>query len=139
MLCNTSNKNQHFHPISGTKSFSSENACYRSFQNLPFRLLSKIQNIKIHKIRVIIVSVVLYGCETWFPTLQGWGCQSTGRIQPAEVFCAVRVHFGNCITLYFDTVIKSLYFKRIINENNKSTNLLKKTIETHINLFAIAS
>ena len=40
------------------------NACYHSVQNLlSSRLLSK--NLKIKIYRTIILSVVLYGCETW--------------------------------------------------------------------------
>ena len=47
----------------------SGNACYHSVQNLlPCSLLSK--NIKIRKYRTIILSVVLYGCETWSLTLR---------------------------------------------------------------------
>jgi hypothetical protein len=39
-------------------------ACYHSVQNLlPSRLLSK--NIKIRIYRIILLSVVLHGCETW--------------------------------------------------------------------------
>ena len=42
----------------------SGNACYHSVQNLlSSRLLSK--NLKIKIYRTIILSVVLYGCETW--------------------------------------------------------------------------
>jgi len=42
----------------------SGNACYHSVQNLlTSGLLSKNLNIKIH--RTIILSLVLYGCETW--------------------------------------------------------------------------
>jgi len=42
----------------------SRNACYHSVQNLlPSNLLSK--NLKIKKYRIIILPVVLYGCETW--------------------------------------------------------------------------
>ena len=45
------------------------NACYYSVQNLlSSRLLSKNINIKIY--RTIILSVVLYGCETWSFTLR---------------------------------------------------------------------
>ena len=45
------------------------NACYYSVQNLPSsRLLSK--NLKIKIYRIIILSVVLYGCETWSLTLR---------------------------------------------------------------------
>ena len=44
-------------------------ACYHSVQNLlSSRLLSK--NLKITIYRIIILSVVLYGCETWSLTLQ---------------------------------------------------------------------
>ena len=46
----------------------SGNACYHSVQNLlSSRLLSKNLNIKIH--RIIILSLVLYGCETWSLTM----------------------------------------------------------------------
>ena len=44
-------------------------ACYHSVQNLlSSRLLSK--NLKIKICRTVILSVVLYGCETWSLTLQ---------------------------------------------------------------------
>jgi hypothetical protein len=44
------------------------NACYHSVQNLlSSSLLSKNMTIRIY--RAIIVSVVLYGCETWSLTL----------------------------------------------------------------------
>ena len=47
----------------------SGNACYYSVQNLlSSRLLSKNLKIKIYK--TIILSVVLYGCETWSLTLR---------------------------------------------------------------------
>jgi hypothetical protein len=43
---------------------NSGNACYHSVENiLSSRLLSKNTRIKISK--TIILSVVLYGCETW--------------------------------------------------------------------------
>ena len=45
------------------------NACYHSVQNLlSSSLLSK--NLKIKIYRTIILAVVLYGCETWSPTLR---------------------------------------------------------------------
>jgi hypothetical protein len=45
------------------------NACYLSVPNLlSFRLLSK--NLKIKICRIIILPVVLYGCETWSLTLR---------------------------------------------------------------------
>ena len=45
------------------------NDCYHTVQNLlSSRLLSKNLKIKIH--RTIILSVVLYGCETWSLTLR---------------------------------------------------------------------
>jgi hypothetical protein len=51
------------------KRLNSGNACYHSIQNLlSSRLLSKDINIRIYKI--IILPVVLYGCETWFLTLR---------------------------------------------------------------------
>jgi hypothetical protein len=47
----------------------SSNACYHSVQNLlSSRLLLK--NIKIRIRKTIILPVVLYGCETWSPTLR---------------------------------------------------------------------
>jgi hypothetical protein len=49
--------------------FTSGNACYHSVQNLlSSSLLSKNTNIKIYI--TIILSVVLYGCETWSLTLR---------------------------------------------------------------------
>jgi hypothetical protein len=47
----------------------SGNACYHSVQNLfSSSLLSKNVNIKIY--RTIILTVVLYGCESWSLTLR---------------------------------------------------------------------
>jgi hypothetical protein len=47
----------------------SSKACYHSAQNLlSSRLLSKSVKIRIHKI--IILPVVLYGCENWSLTLR---------------------------------------------------------------------
>jgi len=47
----------------------SGNACYHSVHNLwSSRLLSK--NLKIKLYRTVILSVVLYGCETWSLTLR---------------------------------------------------------------------
>jgi hypothetical protein len=47
---------------------NSGNACYYPFQSLlSSRLISKNLNIKIYKI--VILPVVLYGCETWSLTL----------------------------------------------------------------------
>jgi len=47
----------------------SGNACYHSVKNiLSSRLLPK--NLKIKIYRIIILPVVLYGCETWSLTLQ---------------------------------------------------------------------
>jgi hypothetical protein len=47
---------------------NSGNACYRSVQNLlSSHLLSK--NIKIRIYKTIILSLVLYGCETWSLTV----------------------------------------------------------------------
>jgi hypothetical protein len=48
---------------------NSANACYHSVQNLLSScLLSK--NVKIRIYKNIILPVVLYGCETWSPTLR---------------------------------------------------------------------
>jgi hypothetical protein len=44
------------------------NACYHSVQNLSSRLISK--NLKIKMYKTVILPVVLYGCETWSPTLR---------------------------------------------------------------------
>jgi uncharacterized membrane protein len=45
------------------------NACYYSAQNLlSSRLISK--NLKIQIYKTVILSVVLYGCETWSLTLR---------------------------------------------------------------------
>ena len=45
------------------------NACYHSVQNiLSSSLLSK--NLKIKIYRIIILPVVLYGCQTWLLTLR---------------------------------------------------------------------
>ena len=50
----------------------SRNACYRSVQNLlSSRLLSK--NLKIKIYRIIILPVVLYGCENWSLTMRRKG------------------------------------------------------------------
>ena len=47
----------------------SGNACYHSVKNLlSSRLLSK--NLKINLYRIVILPVVLYGCETWSLTLR---------------------------------------------------------------------
>jgi hypothetical protein len=49
--------------------FKSDNACYHSVQKLlSSRLLSK--NIKIRISKIIVLPVVLYGCETWSLTLR---------------------------------------------------------------------
>jgi hypothetical protein len=46
----------------------SENACYYSVQNLlSSRLIPKNLKIKIYK--TVILSVVLYGCESWSLTM----------------------------------------------------------------------
>ena len=47
----------------------SGNACYHSVQNLLSSILLS-KNIKIKIYRTIILSVVLYGCETWSLTLR---------------------------------------------------------------------
>jgi hypothetical protein len=48
---------------------NSGNACHYSVQNLfSSRLISK--NLKIKMYRTVILPVVLYGCETWSPTLR---------------------------------------------------------------------
>jgi hypothetical protein len=52
-----------------TRRLNSGNACYRSGQNLLYsRLLSKNVNIVIYT--TIILSVVLFGCQTWPLTLR---------------------------------------------------------------------
>jgi hypothetical protein len=48
---------------------NSGNACYHSVQKrLSSHVLSK--NVKIRIYKTIILAVVLYGCETWSPTLR---------------------------------------------------------------------
>jgi hypothetical protein len=47
---------------------NSGNACYHSVQSLSSRMLSMNLKVKIYKI--IFMSVVLYGCETWSLTLR---------------------------------------------------------------------
>jgi hypothetical protein len=48
---------------------NSGNACYHSVQNLlSSRLLSK--NVKVRTYKIIILPVVLYGCETWSLTVR---------------------------------------------------------------------
>jgi hypothetical protein len=48
---------------------NSENACYHSVQSLlSSRLLSRNLKVKIYK--TIILTLVLYGCETWSLTLR---------------------------------------------------------------------
>jgi hypothetical protein len=61
--------NQNFLQEEIKSKLKSGNDCYRSVQYLlPSSLLSK--NIKIQINRTIIVSIVLYGCETWSFTLR---------------------------------------------------------------------
>jgi hypothetical protein len=60
---------QHFVQEEMKGRLKSGNACYRSVKNvLSSSLLSKNLNIKIS--RTAILPVVLYGCETWSPTLR---------------------------------------------------------------------
>jgi hypothetical protein len=47
----------------------SGNACHHSVQNLPSSLLLS-KNIKIRIYKIILMPVVLYGCETWSLTLR---------------------------------------------------------------------
>jgi len=61
--------NKNFIPEKNKSRLRSGNACYHSVQNLlSSSLLSKNLKIKIYKI--IILPVVLYGCETWSLTLR---------------------------------------------------------------------
>ena len=61
--------NQNFIQEEIKSRLKSGNACYYSVQNLlSSSLLSKNLEIKIY--RTIILSVVLYGCETWLLTLR---------------------------------------------------------------------
>jgi hypothetical protein len=51
------------------KRLNSDNACYHSVQNLlSSRLLSKNTKVRIYE--TIILSVILYGCETWSLTVR---------------------------------------------------------------------
>jgi hypothetical protein len=61
--------NQNLNQEEIKRRLNSGNACYHSVQNLlSSRLLSK--NLKIRIYKTIILPVVLYGCETWSPTLR---------------------------------------------------------------------
>jgi len=61
--------NQNSIPEEIKSRLSSGGACYHSVQNpLSSRLLSK--NLKIKIFGTIILPIVLYGCETWSPTLR---------------------------------------------------------------------
>jgi len=65
----TTLKNQNSVQEEIKSSLKSGNVCYHSVQNLlSSSLLSKNLKIRIH--RTIILSVVLYGCETWSLTLR---------------------------------------------------------------------
>jgi hypothetical protein len=65
----TSLKNQNSIQEEINGRLKSGNACYHSVQNILYpRLLSK--NLKIKIYRIIILPVVLYGCETWSLTLR---------------------------------------------------------------------
>jgi hypothetical protein len=48
---------------------NSGNACYHSVQNLLSSLLLS-KNVKVRIYKTIILSVVLYGCETWYLTVR---------------------------------------------------------------------
>jgi hypothetical protein len=60
--------NQDFIQEEIKRRLNSGNACYNSVQNLSSRLLSK--NVKVRIYKIIILLVVLYGCETWSLTLR---------------------------------------------------------------------
>jgi hypothetical protein len=61
--------NQNFVQEEIKRRLNSGNACCRSVQNiLSSQLLSK--NLKIRIYKIIILPVVLYGCETWSLTLR---------------------------------------------------------------------
>jgi hypothetical protein len=71
------NQNSYQNEIKNT--VKSGNACHHSVQNLlSSSLLSKSLKIKIY--RTIIMPVVLYGCETWSPTLrEEWKLRVFGK------------------------------------------------------------
>jgi hypothetical protein len=48
------------------------NACYHIVQNL-FIFLSSTKNVNIRIYKTIILPAVLYGCESWSPTLKEEG------------------------------------------------------------------
>jgi hypothetical protein len=61
--------NQNFIQEEIKRRLNSGNSCYHSVQNLlSSQLLSK--NLKIRIYKIIILPVVLYGCETWSLTLR---------------------------------------------------------------------
>jgi hypothetical protein len=87
-----------------------ENASYHSVQNLlSSRLLSK--NLKIKIYRTIILSVVLYGCETWWLALRE---ERRLRVSENRVLPALLLQ---CFFLCF----KFFYCRNI---NSYTTNLL---------------
>jgi hypothetical protein len=65
----TSIANQNFIQEEIKRRLNSGNECYHSVQNLlSSRLLSK--NVKVRIYKIIILPVVLYGCETWSLTVR---------------------------------------------------------------------
>jgi len=86
--------NQNFIQEEIKSRLKSGNACYLSVQNLLFSsFLSKILKIKIH--RIILLHVILYGCETWSLTLRD---ERRLRVLENRVLRRVFGHKGEEIT-----------------------------------------
>jgi hypothetical protein len=62
--------NQNFIQEEIKRRLSSGNACYHSVQSLLLSSCLLSKNLKMRIYKTIISSVILYGCETWSPTLR---------------------------------------------------------------------
>jgi hypothetical protein len=72
---------------------NSGNACYHSAQSLlSFRLSKK--NLKMRIYKIIILSVILYGCETWSLTLRVilYGCEPWSLTLRVIFFTPIQNH-----------------------------------------------
>jgi len=98
----TTPTNQNSIPEEIKSRLRSGNACYHSVQNLlSSRLLSK--NLKTRLYRTTNLPVVLYGCETWSPTLrEKMKLKVCENMVLRRIFeprrDEVRGNGGNCIT-----------------------------------------
>jgi hypothetical protein len=94
--------NQNFFQDEIKRRLNSGNACYHSVQNLlSSRLLSK--NLKIRIYKMIILPVILYGCETWSLALrEEHGLRVFENRVPRRIFLPKRDEVledgENCVT-----------------------------------------